>query len=288
MWLSDEKNHAQVTFVPDGFDQGQPSGNGEKVAKNLQTFAFPLLAEVSVSPTANPLIRSYSGFLPTVFESALSSSYHDDRQNLENTRRRLLDQLEAYKKQQEEELYQLRLAAEQQAQDEREQGRQDAIAIRSEAEKKGFAEGLAAGEQQVLAQVSSLAEVGSRLAALEEILLRQHEQQLIELAVAIARNIVHQELTLDPETIVAIARRTIEEMPAHGPVTLKVHPDDYVVLHERLPALQREFDHLEHFQLVASETVERGGCLLETAVGQVDASLESQFSEIKASLRDGP
>ena len=102
----------------------------------------------------------------------------------------------------------------------------------------------------------------------------------------IARKIVHQELSQNPEVIATIARETIREMPAKGPLILKVHPDDYQVLNDKLPVLQAEFEHLDQIQLVASDGLERGSCILETLVGKVDAGLNTRFAEIRDVLRD--
>jgi len=252
----------------------------------LHEFSFPVLDKNAEKGSQNPLFHSLKGFLPAVFEQARPDREIKDSQNLENTRQRLLDQLEKFKKEQEQELYQMKLEAEKQAEELVKQAELKALEIRREAEDRGFQEGLKRGEEQVVTQVHSLAEMLAGFVSLKQDLLEQYETQLLDLSIAIARKIVHQELVQHPEAIAAIARETIREMPAKGPITLKVHPDDCQVLQNLLPALQSEFEQLEQVQLVPSEGLERGSCILETPVGQVDAGIHTRFAEIRDALQD--
>ena len=285
MSLSEQDNKRPLfspqNFVADGMNDGdfsQPDVPHE--------FSFPALNESTRKTGKNPLHRSLKDFLPAVFEQALPGNSAKDSRNLENTRRRLLDQLETFKKEQENELFQLRLEAESQAEELVKQAELKALEICREAEEKGSQEGLRRGEEQVAVQVASLAEMLSGFVSLKKDLLGQYEAQLLDLAMVIARKIVHQELSQNPEVIATIAGETIREMPAKGPITLKVHPDDYQVLNDKLPALQAEFEQLEQVQLVASEGLDRGSCILETSVGQVDAGLNTKFAEIRDALDD--
>jgi len=285
MSLSEQDNQkppfSPQNFTPDGMADGdfsQPDIPHE--------FSFPVLNESTRKTGKNPLFSSLKDFLPAVFEQALPGNSAKDSRNLENTRRRLLDQLETFKKEQEKELYQLRLEAENQAEELVKQAEQKALRICREAEVQGFQEGLKRGEEQVAVQVASLAEMLSGFVSLKKDLLRRYEAQLLDLAMVIARKIVHQELSQNPEVIATIAGETIREMPAKGPITLRVHPDDYQVLNDKLPALQAEFEQLEQIQLVASEGLDRGSCILETPVGQVDAGLNTRFAEIRDALQD--
>jgi len=281
-----EEGKKKPQFSPQNFVADDAVAGNSSQPAPPKKFAFSALNESTQKTANNPLFHPFKDFLPTVFEQALPDEAAKDPGNLENSRRRLLDQLERFKKEQEDKLYQLRLEAERQAEEVVQEAEQKALKICREAEEKGLQEGLEKGEAQVGAQVASLAEMLSGFVSFKKDLLKQYEPQLLELAIAIARKIVHQELSQNPEAIAAIARETIREMPTKDPVTLRVHPKDYQVLKDRLPALQAEFDQLEQVQLVASEGLDRGSCILETPVGKVDAGLNARFAEIRDVLLD--
>lgn len=285
MSLSDQ-NVNGPSFTPGSFAVDRPVEKNSSQSETPQTFTFPAFKASDKKPGRNTLLRSLKNFLPVVFEQALPVHVAKDTHNLENTRRRLLDQLELFKKEQENELYQLRLEAESQAEELVRKAERESSIICREAEERGLQEGLKKGGEQVAAQVASLAEMLSGFVSLKKDLLAQYEEQILDLALVIARKIVHQELEQNPEVMVTIARETVREMPAKGPVILKVHPQDYDVLHDTLPALQAEFEQLDQVQLVACEGLERGSCILETSVGQVDAGLNTRLTEIRDALRD--
>ena len=285
MSLSEQDNQ-KPPFSPRNFTTDGMADGDFSQPDIPHEFSFPVLNQSTRKTGKNPLFRSFKDFLPAVFEQALPDNSAKDSRNLENTRRRLLDQLETFKKAQENELLQLRLEAESQAEELVKQAELKALEICREAEEKGSQEGLSRGEEQVAVQVASLAEMLSGFVSLKKDLLGQYEAQLLDLAIVIAGKIVHQELSQNPEVMVTIARETIREMPAKGPIILKVHPDDYQVLNDKLPALQAEFEQLEQVQLVASDGLARGSCILETPVGQVDAGLNTRFAEIRDALQD--
>jgi flagellar assembly protein FliH len=98
------------------------------------------------------------------------------------------------------------------------------------------------------------------------------EEDLIRLAVKIAGRIVRAELQLAPEKIVEIARATIAAAGARAGRTLVVHPDDAALV-ARLGVPVR-----------TDETIERGGCVVESPLGRADARLETSLAAIERAL----
>ena len=194
MSLSEQDNKRPL-FSPRNFTADGVADGDSSQPEAPRKFSYPPLNESAKKIGKNPLLRSLKDFLPAVFEQALPGNSAKDPRNLENTRRRLLDQLETFKKEQENELYQLRLEAEKRAEELVKQAEQKALKICREAEEQGLQEGLKRGEEQVAVQVASLAEMLSGFVSLKKDLLGQYEVQLLDLAMAIARKIVHQELS---------------------------------------------------------------------------------------------
>lgn len=103
--------------------------------------------------------------------------------------------------------------------------------VEREAHIRGFEAGEKAGTESVSREAASLLE-GLRSAVdavrvLREQIAREAEPQVVELAVAIARRIVMEELSASPGRIVGIVKEAIRRIERAGPVTIKVHPDLY-------------------------------------------------------------
>jgi len=154
----------------------------------------------------------------------------------------------------------------------------------SEAHRAGYREGEAAGRRLAAAEVEPVMERLGR--TIEEItrlrprMLRDCEADLVELALAVARRILHRELSVDPGALEGIVKAALEKA-AGGLSRLRTHP-------ELEPAIRRALQQAGQsgVELIADANLERGGLILETARGKLDASLDTQLAEIGRGLID--
>ena len=159
-------------------------------------------------------------------------------------------------------------------------------------EREAFASGYAAGERAGLeagtkraeAMLRRLAQTLDELKALRGTLVRQTEQQMVQLALAIARKILRREATVDQDLIVAMARVALERVGECGIATIRLNPEDYA------STVQRHGDHWagSRVKVVADPAVSRGGCMVESEFGFVDASVDAQFEQVAQALADSP
>jgi flagellar assembly protein FliH len=154
-----------------------------------------------------------------------------------------------------------------------------------EAHEAGVREGEAAARAQAQAEirpvVERLARTLEELAALRPRLREQAEEDLIRLAVAIARRVVRRELTIDPQAIVGLVRAALEQLASQEAVRIRLHPSDEAAVRACLgdagsPAVE----------VTADATLERGSAVFETPRGNLDASANAQLAEIERGLTD--
>jgi flagellar assembly protein FliH len=159
-------------------------------------------------------------------------------------------------------------------------------------EREAFASGYAAGERAGLeagtkraeAMLRRLAQTLDELKALRGTLIRQTEQHMVQLALAIARKILRREATIDQDLIVAMARVALERVGESGIATIRLNPEDHA------STVQRHGDHWagSRVKVVADPSVSRGGCMVESEFGFVDASVDAQFEQVAQALADSP
>lgn len=155
-----------------------------------------------------------------------------------------------------------------------EEARRDADRLRTLAVAEGRERGLAAVTELLTA---------ARLASLRA---RQNvESDLRALAVRIAERILGRELQLHPEAVVDVAAQALSQAGAPRDVLLRVHPDDLKALERGRPRLLERCARAQVIQLRADPTVGRGGCIVETELGTVDARLPLQLEAIERALR---
>lgn len=158
-----------------------------------------------------------------------------------------------------------------------------------EREKQAYQEGLRRGHKDGLhAGLREAAQtMAPLLAALQQPLATVDEQletQLVELTLAIARQLIRREIRQDPGEIVAVIRESLAALPAAAPRTrITLHPDDLALVREALPGLESG----DGIQLLEDPSFTRGGCRVTTDISDVDATVETRLATVAARLLGG-
>jgi flagellar assembly protein FliH len=124
--------------------------------------------------------------------------------------------------------------------------------------------------------VRRLAQTLEELSALRADMIRRTERQMVQLALAIASRLVHREITIDRGLLAGMARVALDRLGEHASATIRLHPDDYLAV----TSVQTAPWASEQVRLVADPQVSRGGCLVQSDFGFMDASADAQIHEL--------
>lgn len=164
-----------------------------------------------------------------------------------------------------------------------------AAAVEREAFAQGFAQGERAGAEaaavQAEAMLRRMAKAIDEIASVRHRIARETEQQMVQLALTVARRIIQREVSIDRELVMAIARVAIDRVADAAQVTVRLNAEDYAAItagnHEGWPG--------SHVTLVADTRLPRGGCRVESELGNIDAGIDAQLQEMtQALLQDAP
>lgn len=162
--------------------------------------------------------------------------------------------------------------------------REEASAIREQA----HAEGFEAGRQEALAAAGPAAEALTQaarsLAAETEALAQRTEHAAVELALRIAEQALGGALAVDPERVLDVVRGALRRLVERDRVLLLVNPDDLEVVRDRVGALVGELGGIEHCEVQAERRVPRGGAVVRTEEGEVDATLHTKLQRAREVL----
>jgi flagellar assembly protein FliH len=155
-----------------------------------------------------------------------------------------------------------------------------------EAYQQGFQNGQNTAQQELGGQIDAMA---ARLArTIEEVSgLRQRyrheaEEDVIALAMAIARRILHRELTVDPDALLGLLKAALEKIAVREVHRVRVRPED-------APLVQQHLDKMglaQRVELIADPGLERGAIILDSSRGALDVSVETQLAEIERGFAD--
>ncbi len=117
-----------------------------------------------------------------------------------------------------------------------------------------------------------------------EELLSGVQRDVVSLAMERANKVSHRELDLRPELIAELCGDVIQQVLLASSVIMHVHPDDLAVVRGRQDALSERLEKGASFRIVEDETIGRGGCVIESDMGRIDARLETQLAAIERAL----
>jgi len=161
-------------------------------------------------------------------------------------------------------------------------------AIQEQAHREGFErgrkEGHAAGERSFAERIRQLEQLLAVLDKPFEVLDETVEQQLAQLAMIVARQLVRRELKAEPEQVIGVVRDALAALPVSARnIRLSLHPEDAVLVREALSLQQGEAS----IQVVGDPVQARGGCRVLTENSQIDATVESRLNAIIATTLGG-
>jgi flagellar assembly protein FliH len=156
-------------------------------------------------------------------------------------------------------------------------------ALEREAFAKGFdhgeRSGLAAANERGAAMLQRLTRTLEDLTSLRSEMIRATERQMVQLALAVARRIVHREVSLDADLLIAMARVALDRLGDSASITVRLHPDEYQATGAgQSPVLGA------HVKVVADASVGRGGCRIESDFGMLEPGVDAQIQELGRAL----
>ncbi|MBA3974753.1 MAG: hypothetical protein C0504_11125 [Candidatus Solibacter sp.] len=155
---------------------------------------------------------------------------------------------------------------------------------------EGFQDGARQAGESAQSQIqAAINQTGARLAeslagiaALRPRLRREAESQVVELALAIARKILHRAITMDDEALTGLVHAAVARIDARDLLSIRIAPCHLSQASAAVagPALPGQV------KVIADPSLEPGGLVLETGRGQLDASVTTQLAEIERGFTD--
>ncbi len=161
--------------------------------------------------------------------------------------------------------------------------RQEAEAVRSEVtavREQARKEGMAKGESEGLAKVTE------KLMQLErdrEEFFARAEPEIIKLTLAIVEKVIGQIAHERPDVVRDVVKQALEKSIGDR-VTVRLNPEDYKTVMSEGYEFRDVLDRTKRLMFREDEAILKGGCVVETEVGTIDAQLETQLEAIRKAL----
>lgn len=145
----------------------------------------------------------------------------------------------------------------------------------------GYAEGYAQGLEVVQAEAEQLKRIVEACTQSIENFQVETGDALISLALRVAEQVLHSTLHEAPERILDLVRDVLQVDGSHqGVLRLRLNPEDLELVDRYL----QEDATVSQWRLIADPAIERGGCIVETALGNIDATLQTRWQRVVSAL----
>ncbi|MFH1570571.1 MAG: FliH/SctL family protein [Gemmatimonadota bacterium] len=179
-----------------------------------------------------------------------------------------------------------RTAAERQQREAEERHRAEVEKVSQERYDEGFRDGVTAKEDEARAAVARLDALHQALKQERHQTLMEAEGLVVDLAVAIARRVTGIQAEVDRRVLVKVIRSALEHLAEKDNLVIKVSPADLQVARRFAQQWVARVDADAVMRVVASDYVERGGCMIESREENVDARLGEQINVMETALRE--
>lgn len=163
--------------------------------------------------------------------------------------------------------------------------RADAIAqdARKRAHDDGFRAGREAADREMNDMLVTMRGLLEMANAERHKLMEQAEPELVRLALGIAERVLHQQVALDRGVVVEMAKVAIARLIDRDTVTVRVNPADLERMREHRDELIALSD-VRNLRVVEDQRVGRGGVVVDTDAGTIDARISTQLDEARKIL----
>ncbi len=149
---------------------------------------------------------------------------------------------------------------------------------------QGYNEGLEQAKKETEEHVHYLQSLMTTLAMPLLDLDKQVVDELVDLAMAVTRQMIRRELKISPGEVVAVVKEALSLLPVTaGDVRLELHPDDAALVRNAL--LSADGD--PPWQIVEDPLLSRGGCRVLTNTSRIDATVENRINAAIAAVMGG-
>ncbi len=260
--------------------------------------ALPEIVEEYSGPTADDLRREAEAFRAgwdTEKASMRQAAKEEADQIIKNAEqtafnevKKKIDEAQKTRQEAEDEAKRIVLEAEKQAESDLSDVKISVEAIKKEAYAEGFEkgskEGYTSGREEVERLIEQLHNIINKAIEKRNEIIDESESQLIGLVLLITKKVVKVISENQKNVVINNVIQSLRKLKSRGEVIIKVNLEDVELTSEHIKDFMRMVENIRSITVLEDSTVDRGGCIIETDFGEIDARIASQFHEIEEKI----
>jgi flagellar assembly protein FliH len=159
-------------------------------------------------------------------------------------------------------------------------------------EKEAFAKGHAAGREEGFQEgrreverlVDTLQKIISGAIDKRNEIIQESETQVINLVLLIAKKVIKVISENQRNVVINNVVQALRKLKSRGDVVIRVNLADVELTSEHINDFMKMVENVKSVTVLEDSSVDRGGCIIETDFGQIDARISSQLHEIEEKI----
>ena len=155
-----------------------------------------------------------------------------------------------------------------------------------EAYARGRKEGLDSAEGNLETSAQALAAAAEEISRLRESLAKNSSQDMLRLVMAISEQIVRREVSADPKVVLSIIEKALHASVRTDQYRILINPADLESVTRQKPLFLASISGLKNLSIETDPSISQGGCRIDSDLGDVDATIETQLEAIRQALSE--
>ncbi len=151
---------------------------------------------------------------------------------------------------------------------------------------RGKREGLDSAEGNLVTAAQALAAAAEEISRLRVSLAKNSSQDMLRLVMAISEQILRREVAADPKVILTIIENALQSSVRSDQYRIRINPADLENVTQQKPLFLASISGLKNLSIETDAAISPGGCRVDSDLGDVDATIETQLEAIQQALSE--
>ncbi|MBC8283105.1 MAG: hypothetical protein H8E32_04770 [Nitrospinae bacterium] len=152
----------------------------------------------------------------------------------------------------------------------------------------GFNKGKEAAKEEFSPFLESTQKLIEELSGFRKEMYEKLEREMVEMVISLAKKVIHFEFSTREDAVQDMIRLAVQSVLDRESMVIKIHPTDKEYAESFRPELHHMFSEIKNITFVAHSGIARGGCVVETNFGVIDARIEKLEEQIDRILNLSP
>ena len=151
---------------------------------------------------------------------------------------------------------------------------------------EGHEQGFMEGQNEVNRLVERVHKIVESVMVRREEILCETEQQIVELVLLMTRKVVKIISENQKTVVLSNVLAALKKIRTRGNITLRVNTEDLKLTTAHVDEFIKRIENVNGISVIEDSSVDRGGCIVETDFGAIDARISSQLAELESKIME--